>query len=377
MCRIDGNADPTVYDEDISLGNCVPVVNGEDADDDESRVPLANVVTSFKFPSARDEVASYSRWNWRLLGSLMLDVTFHGNFNIPGANVSEADSDLRVERSAATNTTNQSAFDVSRRNIRTRMRATLKTKPVGGRAAIPFNDGSSETSEGWTKEAWVFVERDLDCAISRAREELVEKDEMLSTAQYLCTISPLFDIQLPSNSSYVVTLEFSPPESSPDSPPEDLEFFSNPSFLRPTLTLVVESKSHHVFLFYLKCIASPFVITALIWFVVKMYLNDLYISIPDRLLILTALAQLVQNIPTELLVMRWPVAHVKMLDDLSLLLLVCALQLFWAVYTSDKLATNEPWERNSKYYWKTILTISMATITAALFSIYNNGPTYK
>ena len=67
------------------------------------------------------------------------------------------------------------------------------------------------------------------------------------------THSPLFDIQLPSNSSYVVTLEFSAPESSSSSSSRgEAEFFSNPSSLRPTLTLVVESKSHHVFLFYLK-----------------------------------------------------------------------------------------------------------------------------
>ena len=66
------------------------------------------------------------------------------------------------------------------------------------------------------------------------------------------THSPLFDIQLPSNSSYVVTLEFSAPESSSSSSRGEAEFFSNPSSLRPTLTLVVESKSHHVFLFYLK-----------------------------------------------------------------------------------------------------------------------------
>ena len=39
--------------------------------------------------------------------------------------------------------------------------------------------------------------------------------------------------------------------------------------------------------------------TALVWFVVRMYLNDLYISIPDRLLVVAAMAQLIQNIPTE------------------------------------------------------------------------------
>ena len=45
--------------------------------------------------------------------------------------------------------------------------------------------------------------------------------------------------------------------------------------------------------------ATPFVMTALVWFVVRMYLNDLYISIPDRLLVVAAMAQLLQNIPTE------------------------------------------------------------------------------
>ena len=45
--------------------------------------------------------------------------------------------------------------------------------------------------------------------------------------------------------------------------------------------------------------ATPFVMTALVWFVVRMYLNDLYISIPDRILVVAALEQLVQNIPTE------------------------------------------------------------------------------
>ena len=49
----------------------------------------------------------------------------------------------------------------------------------------------------------------------------------------------------------------------------------------------------------LQCMATPFVMTALVWFVVRMYLNDLYISIPDRILVVAAMAQLIQNIPTE------------------------------------------------------------------------------
>ena len=245
------------------------------------------------------------------------------------------------------------------------------------RARLESRERHSEGENGWRREAGVFVERELDCAISTPAADLVASSEMPSTAQYLCTISPLFDLQLPSNSSYSVTLEFSAPESSSTRPRWESEFFSNPASLRPTLTLVVESKSHHVFLFYLKCIATPFVMTALVWFVVRMYLNDLYISIPDRILVVAAMAQLLQNIPTEVLVMNWPLPHIKLLDDLSFLLLVCSLQLFWAVYTSDKVAVNEPWERNSKYYGKTILLVSLAAVTAALFTVYNRGPTYR
>ena len=57
---------------------------GADEEAEEDRLPLANVMTSFKFPGAGDEISSYSRWNWRVMGSLMLDLTFHGDFNIPG-----------------------------------------------------------------------------------------------------------------------------------------------------------------------------------------------------------------------------------------------------------------------------------------------------
>jgi hypothetical protein len=57
------------------------------------------------------------------------------------------------------------------------------------------------------------------------------------------------------------------------------------------LTLITESKDYHRGIFLLKCLSTPFVIGALLLFCVRMYLNDLYISIPDRLLIAVALAQ--------------------------------------------------------------------------------------
>ena len=75
--------------------------------------------------------------------------------------------------------------------------------------------------------------------------------------------------------------------------------------------------------------------------------------------------------------LNWALPHIKLLDDLSLLLLVCSLQLFWAVYAADKVAANEPWERNSKYHARTILPVSLAAVTAALFTLYNKGPMYQ
>ena len=210
--------------------------------------------------------------------------------------------------------------------------------------------------------------------------ELVAANEMIPSAQYICSISPLLDIQLPSNSSYILTLEFRPPtfpENSSSFLNESWTFFANPALLRPSLTLIVESRQFHKGVFYLKCFFTPFLLTSLVWFCVKMYFNDLYISIPDRLLITAALAQFVQNIPTEVLVTQWPEPHLKLLDEISLVFLICSLQLFWAVFTLDKLATNEPFERNTRYYWSPILLISLGGITAALFSLYSRGPTFK
>jgi hypothetical protein len=127
-------------------------------------------------------VSSYSRWNWRILGSLMLDVTFHGNFNIPGANVTEEETEIGQDDSSfgskdvefAANSTNQSGFDVCRKTIRTRMRAKVDSKPINAWEGADEDDTAEGVAasrmDGWNKEAWVFVERELDCAISRARK---------------------------------------------------------------------------------------------------------------------------------------------------------------------------------------------------------------
>ena len=42
--------------------------------------------------------------------------------------------------------------------------------------------------------------------------------------------------------------------------------------------------------------------TALVIFGIRLYLNDLYVSIPDRLLVTCALAQILHDIPVEALI---------------------------------------------------------------------------
>ncbi len=62
-----------------------------------------------------------------------------------------------------------------------------------------------------------------------------------------------------------------------------------------------------------------------------------------------------QNIPTEILLNSFSYkpnsVYLKLLDDFGQIFLMIAMILFWIIYTKDKLAKNEPWERNTKYYW--------------------------
>ena len=81
---------------------------------------------------------------------------------------------------------------------------------------------------------------------------------------------------------------------------------------------------------------------ALIMFCIRLYLNDLYVSIPDRLLITCALAQTLHNVPVEALIAEgnmWDASpYIKLLDDLSKFILVSSLFLFWLIYTKDKVS---------------------------------------
>ena len=209
---------------------------------------------------------------------------------------------------------------------------------------------------------------------------MVETDHMARTSQYICAISPLIDIQLPQNDSFIINLAFQPQlnHSNPvTNTTEYFAFFEHKSKTKAYLTLLIESESYHKSLFYMKCLMTPLVLSALVWFSVRLYMHDLYISIPDRLLIASAIAQILFNIPAEVIVMKWDEPYLKLIDEIGCIGLQGCLLLFWVVYTKDKLAKNEAWERNTRYYWKHILLVTLSCLVAALFVIYNRGPTFS
>ena len=81
---------------------------------------------------------------------------------------------------------------------------------------------------------------------------------------YSCTLTPLFSIELLSNQSYILQLNFSPPRAKNGSDASDLDAFGiteSPVVIKQAfLTLVVEDKGFHTAMFYLKCFCVPFIL---------------------------------------------------------------------------------------------------------------------
>jgi hypothetical protein len=230
------------------------------------------------------------------------------------------------------------------------------------------------------------------------------KGDAKATVTYTCTLTPLFDLLLVNaNSSYLVRLRFTNPEGdwkTYQKVPKAIEKIekndytrrykvekarvestvlnSNAARIQTYLTLITEISQFHSALMVAKCIFTPFVILALCLFSVRTYQNDLYIAIPDRLLITSAFAVILHNIPFEVLIAYfgespWS-SYLKVVDELIFLAPMVSLMLFWCIFTADKLARNEPWERNTRYYWHSILLVVVSSLVAGLFVVYSSGP---
>ena len=144
--------------------------------------------------------------------------------------------------------------------------------------------------------------------------------------------------------------------------------------LSSQLTLVRETEDFHRLYFYLKCFFTPLVLVSLVWFMVRLCVNDLYVTIHDRLLITVGLAQVLNNIPTEVAVANYSNSFITLLDPISHLVLLTSLLLFWTVFTMDKLADNEPWERNTRYYWRPLLIILLSAALSLLGVLFMRFP---
>ncbi len=61
-----------------------------------------------------------------------------------------------------------------------------------------------------------------------------------------------------------------------------------------------------------------------------------------------------QDLPLELLSVYVPSSYLSLWEEAARSALLAALALFWAVSAHDRLASNEDWERNTRYYWKQV-----------------------
>ena len=204
--------------------------------------------------------------------------------------------------------------------------------------------------------------------------EVAEDEEDSNRVSYSCTLSPFFDHAiLVTNATYSLTLKISSDASSSSSFTS-----SKASHILPTLTVITESPDFHQAMGVSKSVFLPLVMAATAFFICRSYQNDLYVSIPDRLLISAALALILNNVPIEFVVKAFAsqdwTSKLKLASELISLGPLVANALFWSVYTRDKLAGNEPWERNTKYYAFSVGAIALGACLATTYVIFTQGP---
>ena len=161
-------------------------------------------------------------------------------------------------------------------------------------------------------------------------------------------------------------------QPSPDS--SSISLLTANSTVSSQLTVVRESQDYHHFVFYIKCFFTPLILASLVWFMVRLCINDLYVTIHDRLLITAGLAQILANVPSEVLVAAFPEPFFRLIDPVAHIILLTSLTLFWTVFILDKIASNEPWERTTMYYWKVLAVLLLAALTCLLGLLYLTLP---
>jgi uncharacterized membrane protein YhdT len=332
---------------------------------DGETVRLADILMSFRFPRQ----PQFSVWSWRSTSSLSLYIKILEKNLI----VQNSDSDQLT----AVNISQLTGSD--RFHEAVQLSASLDYA-LNEYLEMESSLGVDTTSSAWHSRAIVRkVNRTLLC---RHVELLPQSDPTPLTAaeselNFVCLLHPLFELAPLTNASYISSVHIEARDDIPDTESNDTyikdinDNFSDPvidlihsnATIISYLTVVTEMEAFHEVRFYIKCLFTPLILMSLVWFMVRLCVHDLYISIPDRLLMTASLAQLLVNLPTELILAHLPMAHLILIDPVAEALLFTALGLFWLVFTLDKLADNEPWERTTRYYWRSIgLMVAFAAL---------------
>jgi uncharacterized membrane protein YhdT len=223
-------------------------------------------------------------------------------------------------------------------------------------------------SSPWHSLATVLrVNRTLQCRLVPPRD--LTSPGHKAELTFHCSIHPIFELSVVTNSSYIMQVQLEKAASS-----TGLSLLTSNGTVSSQLSVVRETQEYHLLVFYTKCFFTPILLACLVWFVVRLCINDLYVTIHDRLLITAGLAQVLVNVPSETLVAAFPEPFLRLLDPFAHIVLVASLSLFWTIFTLDKLAENEPWERTTRYYWRPLTTLLLATLTCLMGLLYLRLP---
>lgn len=303
-------------------------------------VRLEDLRLSFRFPGDGE---MYSSWNWRLVASLAVNLRILAE-------------DLPSDE-----------LDLSQLKQEVVISASLDYAPMPLLEQALSSDNSSRClpSSPWHNLAiHRHVNRSLKCSLGPLRERTSSHQK--AEFSFHCSIHPLFELSAISNSSYIMQIRL---ESS-GHPGQGPNILRTNATVSSHLTVVTETEEYHHLVFYTKCFFAPILLVCLVWFIVRLCMNDLYVTIHDRLLITSGLAQLVANVPSEALMAASPSPFFQLVDPVAQLVLVLCLGLFWTVFTLDKLSSAEPWERTTLYYWRPLSILCVGGLIALLGLLY-------
>ena len=300
---------------------------------DGEMVSLSNIILSYRFPHK----PKLSYWNWKLTASLSIYLKVYGN-------------DLISKHS---NTTDLSELQ----DLSQQVSLSGSIDYALNKNLAESDSDSTIPSSAWHSKARARnVNRTLNCNLMQIPvESEINNENVLYERElpFLCTLIPTVEVYPLSNSTYIISLHL----DSIDIAEDNIDLMNTNATVASQLTVISESDLFHQLKFYMKCTFSPIILFCLIWFLIKLCFNDLYVNIPDRLIITASVVQILGNIPTDLIFSSLAVPHMLLVDPVSQVVTFTVLAAFWIIFTLDKLADNEPWERHTKYYWRSLLLI--------------------